>query len=293
VSLYDSYLTPRYTLNGDFKQPRGTYLLDCDNNPLKFYKMKRAKAVGDSVLASNGGIKIIFRDDSEGYMGISRSVNSDGDCMILQEPISLEKMSFDGKKLPDFVQHKISSSKNQELTYFDYLYKYRIVSPVEIFAASDDENITVLKGERLNSIFSEDFKTVLNDDELDDIASDKFIKLLDSAIYCDVDGDSKKVKVDHLRYEFLHPKFPDVRVVVSRYKVLRLCKLLKENASWINDNSSNVDIENTLLAVIVKDSIVSEVELMMLRLAVKNILFNGIIKVPEIGVDKVKVRGVK
>ena len=73
-----------------------------------------------------------------------------------------------------------------------------------------------------------------------------------------------------------------MHVVISRYKVLRLCKLLNDNDCWINNNTSMIDKENMLLSVLVKDSILSEYELVMMRMVVRSILNNGLVKVSNV-----------
>lgn len=301
AGLYESYLSSRVNKGGEIKQPRGTYFLDGDNNPFKFYKMKRANDFGQSILASNGGIRKVFKDNSESYMGISLKNDVDGTSYIVQEPLSLEMISSMDpdirKYLPDSIQHKIDDGRiphdRVELLYFDNLYRYKTFSPVEIFAVSDKLSYTNLKGERIDSIFSRDYKDVITDDDIKNLTFDNFIKMLDKAIYCDSYGDSRLLKTSELTYEFSHPNFPNVNVIVSRYKVLRLCKLLKEDGSWINQNSSNIDKENTLLSVIAKDMILSEVEMMMLRTTIKKILTDGLIKVPEINGNTKNRRGAR
>jgi len=300
VGLYDSYLSSRVTKDGEIKRPRGTYFLDGDNNPFKFYKMKRANDLGQSILASNGGIRKVFKDNTESYMGITLKSNAGNDFDIVQEPLSLDTIKgIDPslrKNLPDFIQHKIDDGRISQdrvaLLYFDNLYRYNIFSPVDIFAVSDKLAYTNLKGERIKGVFNKDFKEVISLDDIKNLTHDSIIKILDEAIYCDSYGNSRLLKTSELTYEFSHPSFPNVNVIVSRYKVLRLCKLLKEDGSWVNDMSSNIDKENTLLSVIVKDMIVSEVELMMLRTTVKKILADGLIKVFEIK-DNVRIRGAR
>jgi hypothetical protein len=108
-------------------------------------------------------------------------------------------------------------------------------------------------------------------EEFSDVLDDEFIKLLDNS-----------VKISDVAYQFSHPSLPNHNVIVSRYKVLRLCKLLKEDGCFINNNSSVSDKENTLLAILLKDMIVSEVEVFALKLAVKDILSDGLVRVSQI-----------
>lgn len=295
--LYDKYLTTRTTDGGEVKQPRGTYFLSLDGNPLKFYKMKRANDFGNSILANNGGIRKVFRDNNEDYMGISLS--SDG--KVLQTSLSLDTMkninSQNRKSLPTSIQRKIDEGKiddkKLELLYFDTLYKYKILTPVDIFSSYDKLSRTNLKGYRINELFKSDHSRVLTNDEISNILMDNFIKLLDNSQYCDSNGESVPLKTSELTYEFMHPDFPNVRVIISRYKVLRLCKLLKEDGCWINFDFSKEDKENTMLSVLLKDTIVSEVEMLMMREIIKNVINYGLINVSSLDTYSRVRRGVR
>lgn len=290
LGIYDDYLLPRYNNSGELKEGRGTCYLDKDNNPFKFYKIKRARDIGQNVFATNVGIRKVFRDDNESYVGISLDVDSLGNKQIVQEPLTLEFMGSltpgYRRQLPDYIKNKINTGEISEndidLIYFDNLYRYKVVSPIEIFEYSAGNSLASLKGERVNSVFSKDYRRVLSDDEIKNLELDSFIAMLDNAVYCDSYGNSSRIKVDDLRYEFSHPSVQNVVVNISRYKVLRLCKLLKEDGSWLNNSSSNIDKENTILSILLKDTIVSEIELLVLRLSVKDILANGLIRVSQI-----------
>lgn len=297
LGLFESYLSPKVTLDGVKKQPRGTYFLDSDSSLLKFYKMKRANDVGNSIFASNGGIKRIFKDNLTSYMGISY----DNDGNICQEPLSIEEIEKINlnirKELPIVLQHQFETGKipmsEAEYIQFNNLYKYKVFSPIEVFNSSDKKGITNLKGDSLNSLFNKDFKHDYVFEEFKSIALDNFIKILDNAVYCSVSGDSRPLKVSEFKYEFMHPSFPNIRVSISRYKVLRLCKLLKENGLWINNESHSLDKENTLLSVVLKDSILCETEMTMLRFAIRGILNNGLIKVSVDSIDTKSGRGAR
>ena len=91
----------------------------------------------------------------------------------------------------------------------------------------------------------------------------------------------------------MHPDFPNVRVIISRYKVLRLCKLLKEDGCWINFDFSKEDKENTMLSVLLKDTIVSEVEMLMMREIIKNVINYGMINVSSLDTYSRVRRGVR
>lgn len=296
AGLYDDYLCARVNKNGEVKQARGTYFLNDDNNPLKFYKMKRANDMGESILASNGGIKRVFRDNTEEFMGITSTINEVGKLSIIQKPLPMEVM--DGidpsvkKNLPDMLQHKIEEGRiPQSLissVYFNNLYKYKIVSPIEIFAASDKNSVTNLKGDRISLVFKNDYQDVISTEEMKVVSMDSFIQLLDTVGYSDSDGNFKPLKTSEFKYEFSYPGFPNINIIVSRQKVLRLCKLLKDNSCWVNQESSNIDKENTLLSVIMKEMIISDTEMIVLRMAIRQFLTNQMIKVFEIKDTKEK-----
>ena len=81
-----------------------------------------------------------------------------------------------------------------------------------------------------NKIFERYYLNVIKED--DNIVNDPFVKLLDNALYCDLDGNTKPIKNTELQYVFTHSLCPNISLVISRYKVLRLCKLLKDNKCY-------------------------------------------------------------
>ena len=243
-----------------------------------FYKLKRAQDVGDSVLHSNGWLKGVFSNDREDYMGIRLERDGKKVIGIVQEPMSMDDMdnidSSIKKWLPDkFYSNRDISWEDAARMQFNNLYKYNVYSPIDIFGKDS------VKGELVGRIFNEDFEKVNNSI---DVLDDEFVKLLDNSIYCDAFGNDKNIRINAYQYEFVHQAFPNMHVVISRYKVLRLCKLLHDNDCWINNNTSMIDKENMLLSVLVKDSILSEYELVMMRMVVRSILNNGLVKVSNV-----------
>ena len=270
TGLYEQYLLSRYNNTGEQKAPRGTSYLDRDNNPFRFYKLKLANSLGYNVFASNKGIQKIFYDDSMEYMGLSLENDDNGNQYIKQE-------SFDSdRKIPDISGIELTDNS------FEFFYKYKVLSPIAIF--SDADNLSSkIKGERINGLFFNDYKTILDSDDIKEIESDSIISILDNVTFLSEEGEYKKIKVNDLKYEFMHPNFPRVKVIVSRYKVLRLCKLLKEDGIWISD-TVNEDMINMILCVLLKDSIISEAELMVLKFCVRDVLINSL------AVEKVRKR---
>lgn len=273
VGLYEQYLRGRYNLNGEYKEPRGTSYLDRDNNPFRFYKLKRAKDFGEDVFASNSGIKKVFHDDTAEYMGISM-VRENDSKYISQKTLSFEEMC----KLRDSVimemAHYIHDKVvNQDiaLAYFENLFKYREVTPIQLFSQNGDDR-SILKAERINGIFKNDYKHVLTQEEIKAIETDDIIYALDNAICYDSDNNGRCVKTSEFKYEFTYYEIPGVVVTISRYKVLRLCKLLKEDGCWLDNNVLDADTLNTMMSVLLKDTIISEVELEVLKSSVIEIL---------------------
>lgn len=275
-SLYESYLLPK--VDGDKLLPSvGTSRLYLTTSDLMFYKIKRAQDLGDTVLRSNGWLKGVFSNDKEEYMGIRLERDGKKFIGIVQDAMSMEDMdNIDPsikKWLPDrFYSNRDISWEDAAKMQFNNLYKYNVYSPINIFGKDS------IKGELIDRIFNEDFKNVNNSI---DILDNEFVKLLDNSIYCDAFGNDRKLRTSSYQYEFIHPSFPNMRVVISRNKVLRLCKLLHDNDCWINNNTSMIDKENILLSVIVKDSILSDYEVVMIRMVVRSILTNGLVKVPN------------
>lgn len=273
VGLYEQYLRGRYQMNGEYKEPRGTSYLDRDNNPFRFYKLKRAKDLGEDVFASNAGIKKVFHDDTAEYMGISL-VREDDNKKIMQKPLSFEEMY----KLRDevimnmthYIHDKVINH-DIALAYFENLYKYREVTPIQLFSQSTDDR-SILKGERINGLFRKDYKQILTLDDIKALEDDDIISALDNSFCYDSENNKRNVKVSEFKYEFTDYNIPGVVVTISRYKVLRLCKLLKEDGCWINNNILDSDTLNTMMSVLLKDTIISEVELEVLKSSVIEIL---------------------
>ena len=284
VGLYEQYLRGRYNLNGEYKEPRGTSYLDRDNNPFRFYKLKRAKDFGEDVFASNAGIKKVFHDDTAEYMGISM-VRENDTKYISQKPLSFEEMC----KLRDSVIMEMTHYIHDKVVnhdiagaYFENLFRYREVTPIQLFSQTGDDR-SVLKAERINGIFKNDYKHVLPQEEIKSLETDDIIYTLDNAFCYDSNNNSVSVKANEFKYEFTYYKIPGVVVTISRYKVLRLCKLLKEDGCWVSNSILDADALNTMMSVLLKDTIISEVELEVLKSAVIEILGNVLSKINKRG----------
>ena len=267
AGIFEKCLQPRTNNLGKLMEPRSTNILGRNSDPFTFYKIKRARDLGEDVLAMNGGIRRVLTNNMSDYMGLKIRNDVDGELSIVQDVLSLDTMdSIDvhlRKILPNDI-YKYTDEENRRLVEFRNLFEYKIFTPVKIFEASDREMKTKLKGEFVEKVFSSDYERVMTKDEFNEVIDDEFIKLLDST-----------VKVSDVAYEFKHPSLPNHNVIVSRYKVLRLCKLLKDNGCWIVSNCSDIDKENTLLSVAIKDTIVCETEMVLLRFSIRKLLSNG------------------
>ena len=158
---------------------------------------------------------------------------------------------------------------------FEFYCKYKIMDPIAIFSNSSNV-LSKLKSERINGVFLKDYKYVLTNEDIKKIEEDTIISILDNSVCYDNNVNCCNTKINEFKYEFVHSSIPNVKVVVSRYKVLRLCRLLKEDGSWFN-NEIDDDMLNTILCVILKDSIVSEAEIMVLKYSIREILINSLV----------------
>ena len=149
------------------------------------------------------------------------------------------------------------------------------MDPITIFSNSSNV-LSKLKAERINGVFLKDYKYVLTNEDIKKIESDSIISILDNSVCTDSNGNSFNTKVNDYKYEFVYSGIPNVKVVVSRYKVLRLSMLLMEDGSWIN-NEINDDMLNTIMCVMLKDSIVSDAEIIVLKHSIREILINSLI----------------
>ena len=260
TGLYEQYLASRYSTSGEQKAPRGTSYLDRDSNPFRFYKLKLAISLGYNVFASNKGIQKIFYDDSASYMGLSLETLENGTQQIVQKPFEIDR--------------KIPFSTDGSISAFEFFYDYKVINPISIFESSSNLS-SKIKGERINGVFSNDYKNVLTNDEIKELENDPIITMLDNCVCVNSSGEASDAKVSDIRYEFTHASLPDVKVIISRYKVLRLCKLLKLDGIWIN-NLANEDVLNIILCVLLKDTIVSDAEIGVLKLNISEMLINNL-----------------
>lgn len=266
TGLYDDYLTIRYNNNGELKEPRGASYLDRDNNPFRFYKLKLACNLGHTVFASNKGIKKVFYDDGMEYMGLSLQMDSDGCEYIKQDFFATDRV------LPTTYFGDLQYDQND---VFNFFYRYKTISSIDIFTENDSFSSN-LSGERINGVFLNDYKDALTNEDIKNIENNNIISILDNGVILDENDNYRNIKTSELKYEFVHPSVPNTKVIVSRYKVLRLCKLLEKDGFW-NNERINTDMLNTILCILLKDSIVSDAEVTVLKTSIKEILLNSLL----------------
>lgn len=267
AGLYEVYLS---SISKGSK-PRGASYLSFTNRPFKFYKIKRANDLGESIMASNGGIRREFNDDDVNYFGMYLSTKKrtlhqakEKENEIVQEPIAVSVLEAINPSIRKRLSNNFYWNHNPEVKYsleesaileFNNLYKYRTYSPLDIFPKDD------LRGEIIEKIFTEDFKNVDVDSSIEE---DEIVKLFDQTIYTDKNGEFHQLKTTDFKYEFSNPEFSNLKVVISRQKVLRLLSLLKQKNVKIDNLTGRTKID-VLLSVVLKDTIISDYEKTMVR----------------------------
>ena len=246
---------------------KNPYFVGMDAKEFRWYKIKRCSDLGQSLFRGKG-LRKELRDDSS-FDGINL-VTDDDKFIIEQIPMSMSEMSNGKKHLPDYIAKKIVGESDKVM--FDLLYKYRTYDVSDLFAKSDFSKARL---SLIQAIISK--RVNVNSDFLEE-ENDEFIKLLDNAILCDQDNKLYNCKLDDRTYQFVNSAYPGVRVLISRYKVLQLVNKLKEDQSWITATFSELDKENMMLSVLLKDTIISAIEMQTVRFTVRNILNNQLAK---------------
>jgi len=157
TGIFERCLQPRFNNTGKLMEPRSTNILGRNNDPFTFYKIKRARDLGEDVLATNGGIRRVLTNNMSDYMGLKVRNDLKGELAIVQDVLSLDVMdSIDAhvrKVLPNDIC-KYTDDENRRLVEFRNLFEYKIFTPVKIFEASDREMKTKLKGEFVEKVFA-------------------------------------------------------------------------------------------------------------------------------------------
>lgn len=265
------YLLDRCIESGLFDYCRKNLsFLELDSKEFRWYKIKRAIDLGDGLIRGKGLKRELKLERA--YGGI-KLIPKDGNMVIEQEPINSDKMASLGKDVCSSLFKKFAEDPNCDIDKlrFELFYKYRTFDIFDLFKRT---NINFSK---LSLIRANFYRKVDIDSSFLKQSDDQYIKLLDEAILCDNNGQLYNCMVDDKTYQIVSDAYPGIKVLISRYKVLQLVKILKEEQLWINDTFSDLDKENLLLSVLLKDTIVSDMEMQAVRITVRNIL-NGELK---------------
>lgn len=241
--------------------------------PFRWYKIKRANDLRMS-LYDRGGIRSELRNDNKSYMGIDWKINQKKQ-IITQEQMKMGDLAIGGRTLPTYKREKMLQNMptpvredllpdEVALNEFKHFYEYSVFTPSDIYRYNPFETLNKEKGLLIRTIFNLDYKS--NSDSTYN-EEDYYVELLD-----------KKYRVNALTYSFSKMGiggWPDVNILISRLKVVRLINLLKEQNSWINESTSELDKENLLLSIIVKDTILSKNDLNMLRAMIRDIVLSS------------------
>lgn len=278
LGTHTEYLLDRYIESGLYEYVlRKQSCLKIQNDlPFRWHKIKRAICIGDKLFTTNG-LSSDLTNEEEKY-GLRLLYPTDGSAPKIIYDFSEEALL----RRPDLVKpenfnyglnNKPYSKMRIDSENFNFFFKYFTLYPKTIFKCTRDgqnfENI----GEKISRVFANDYNDIITD--FSDIEEDKYIQFLDSLMYKDANGNSYPIKKDNLTYEFIFPSsynketniqiWPSAKVIVSRQKVLRLCRLLKKSNLWLNDEMLNLEKENILMAVLLKDTIINMDELNKMR----------------------------
>ena len=226
-------------------------ILNRSSSLLMWYKIKRAYSLGDNIRfndsdLSTSRLKGIFTDDEWSYNGISRVVRTDDRGYdINQEVMSMEDLVRGNKSypipqgIPEFYAEK----------EFSYFYKYKVYDANDIvdivrrrnfianFNYFKDKMSSV--DDVLKNYYSRDKGKAFNND----IFFDPFISVLDNGKNLNSHININKSS-NGLAYKInvVSNGWPDLNIVISRPKVLKICNLLKKENLWFDERSSYDEI---------------------------------------------------
>lgn len=249
-------------------------ILNRSSSLLMWYKIKRAYSLGDNIRfndsdLSTSRLKGIFTDDEWSYNGISRVVRTDDRGYdINQEVMSMEDLVRGNKSypipqgIPEFYAEK----------EFSYFYKYKVYDANDIvdivrrrnfianFNYFKDKMSSV--DDVLKNYYSRDKGKAFNND----IFFDPFITVLDNGKNLNSHININKSS-NGLAYKInvVSNGWPDLNIVISRPKVLKICNLLKKENLWFDERSSYDEIVALILVSLTKDTVLSEFEMNTLK----------------------------
>lgn len=222
------------------------------NFPFKYYKLKRALDLGETIY-KNGGLRKELSNDTSDYNEISWTYKDDSQ-LISQNLLTKEELNK-GKKTPKGYYN--SDGNSLEKVFGDY-YKYNVYDPKRIIRCNIGNKTYFDTREQILQAFSEDYKFPIETS----YGRNQIVNMLDQYF-----------KTDNRTYKFIkqaNTEWPDVEILISRPKVIRLCELLSKKEMSINLESPI--IEDIIVSILVKDSILSENELSIIRESIKKML---------------------
>lgn len=265
IGIFTGYQLDRFIEVGleDYIKTYPSYV-NKTKSPFKFYKIRRGNDLGDTVVFGRGMYKK-FTDDNNSYEGISR-VQIDDEIKINQQYLKYEQLRGipqERKRTPFISRHeRLSSTEYLKRLYKDG-YRYQEFTSHQIFHKTE-------------LTFSYVIDTILKNDDYNvdyvntDIYNNDYIKALDNYI-CETNEGSYPLKQDNNTYVFRPYKFPNLGIIISRQKVLRLCNLLNQSGILMDKNLTYDTKINVILSAVVKDSIISYWEFNYIRHILKSV----------------------
>ena len=249
------YLLDRYIEAGLYdylviKQPN---LSPDDNDEFRWFKIKRARQLGDNIFATHG-IKQIYINDDEMY-GISKTASG-----IRQVVLNDEKLNQGLNILSLKIQKPVT-----RLELFNRYFNCRIIYPTYIFKANLNGEAYPTYGSKIESAFLKNYQ--INDNQIYVVEQDPVIRYLDNL---KISSNEEYIPIKKNDYEYYFA-FPGkngnakTNLIISRQKVLRLCSLLKQEQLWVTDDMPEIMRENIILSVLLKDTIVTTNEIAGIR----------------------------
>lgn len=258
------YLLDRYIEAGlyEYIKEKQPALTPDDREEFRWFKIKRARHLRDNIFFGRG-IKQVYMNDESLY-GISKN-----DKGIKQDVMDRE-LIYSGLRNMSININEEKSDYSLGQDYFKY-FNYTIQSPTRVFNY-------IRNSESYPELGTEIEKAFLNEySNLDLFESDPFINHLDSIKIKLNDGNYNPIKQNDYEYRFSFQGkegMASTDIIISRQKVIRLYSILKKNNLWFTDDASNMIKENTILSVLLKDTIVSKNEVSALRGYVCKVMLN-------------------
>ena len=161
---------------------------------------------------------------------------------------------------------------------FNNYFNCGILIPSKIFEYKMDGEQYLSKGTEIENVFNSDYQEK-SDDKYEEVYNDQIFRFLDNMQIKIEDGVYKPIKKSDYEYQFFFlgkEGNASVNLIVSRQKVIRLCALLKKNNLWIDNDTPDLIKINTLLSILLKDTVITRNEFACVRGYIKNgVLYLG------------------